>query len=123
MNVLSRNCCTLIIASLMLFCSGCNTEVPGGDITIRNDIQDRSYNVIEITASGGRSFRSRLKPGDAVRLPNGTTTISFSRAYAEFTRQYRVECPRGFNRKITVKLIDVHLNRIAGGCKTVWSRE
>ena len=96
----------------------CDPSVPPGRIQIKNDSQDSEYNVVQISG-GGSSFS--LKPGEYHLLPQGTTSISFSRAYKDYVRRYQVSCPGDLTDGITIKLIDVHLNRIAGGCKTVYS--
>jgi len=83
---------------------------------IKNDSQDREYNVIKISA-GGASHQ--LAPGEFAILPKGVTSISFSREYKEYTRQYKVSCPGKQNKGIMIKLIDVHLNRMPGGCVTI----
>ena len=104
-----------------LFClSNCElgSSVPQGRIRIKNDSQDKNFNILQVYG-GGASFA--LKPGESKMLPAGTNSFSFSREYQDFTRNYSVECPN-FNagsKGITVKMIDVHTNRIGGGCKTV----
>jgi hypothetical protein len=95
---------------------GCSREkAPPGRIVVKNDSQDRSYNVI--TVSGGGLFAS-LKPGERTTLPAGTRTFSVQRQYKEYVRSYSVSCPELGDKGIFVKLIDIHVNRIAGGCKT-----
>lgn len=99
---------------------GCmNDDFPGNGITVRNDIQDKEYNDIELTGNaGGKGFYKRLSPGEKFNIPSTKPVkIKFSRKYADFTRTYLVECPARENR-ITLKLIDVHLNRMSGGCIT-----
>lgn len=104
---------------------GCESErVPGGAITIRNDIMDEEYNVVVIdqvsAKSGVTPFRKSLSPGDEISLPyKGVTNLRFSRKYKDFTRIYVVECPADMDKRITMKLIDVHLNRLSGGCELV----
>lgn len=89
-------------------------------ITIRNDIQDREYNQIvvdQVKASGMTQVFSRtLKPKEEVVLPF-SKVIGFrvSRRYQKITRVYQVSCPAAANG-VVIKLIDIHLNRIAGGC-------
>ena len=83
---------------------------------VKNDSQDRSYNVI--TVSGGGAYGA-LKPGEKIILPSGTKNFSVERRYKDYTRSYSVVCPPLSGRGILVKLIDIHVNRIAGGCKTV----
>ena len=96
---------------------GCSKDTPPpGRILVKNDSQDSEYNVI--TVSGGGAFTS-LKPGERFPLPTGTKSFSVSRRYKDYTRSYSVECPPVGKKGVFVKLIDIHVNRIAGGCKTV----
>jgi hypothetical protein len=85
---------------------------------VKNDSQDRDFNVVQVSG-GGRSYA--LRPGEFALLPGGTRAITFSRQYRDHTKTYQVECPSRLTRGITIKLIDVHLDRIAGGCRTVSS--
>ena len=102
--------------ALIYFLSGCLGEsVPTGRILVKNTSEDKTYNIVEVSA-GGRSYS--LKPGDKALLPKGVTTIYFSRNYADHTKRYTVQCPANPANGIAMKLLDVHLNRIAGGCKT-----
>ena len=96
---------------------GCEKAPPNGRIRIRNDIEDEHYNVISVSG-GGASYR--LKPGETALMPKGTTSMYWSRAYKDYTRTYTVECPRLSDKDsgIVLKLIDVHLNRMAGNCVT-----
>ena len=102
---------------LLLNLCACEEAVPPGRIRVLNTSEDSSYNIVRV--SGGGAFKA-LRPGDSVLLPKGTTSISFSRAYKDYTREYRVQCPGNLTKGISIKLIDVHMNRIAGGCKTVY---
>ena len=95
---------------------GCGDSVPDGRILVKNDSGDKEYNIVDVSG-GGASFS--LSPGDTRLLPKGTSSFSMSRAYRDHTKYYSVECPRELSRGIAVKLIDVHVNRIAGGCRTV----
>ena len=104
----------LLIALLFLGCSS-DAPVPQGRIRVKNDSMDRSYNVVRVSA-GGRSFT--LKPGDLALLPKGASLIHFSRRYADHTKAYTVRCPREQKKGIQIKLIDVHMNRMPGGCET-----
>ena len=97
---------------------GSEPSVPDGRIRIKNDSQDSEYNVVQVT---GSSFSHTLAPGEATLLPRGVRNISFSREYKNYTRRYQVECPAALTKGITIKLIDVHLNRMPGGCVTTWS--
>jgi hypothetical protein len=96
--------------------AGCGESVPDGRILVKNDSGDKEYNIVDVSG-GGASFS--LSPGDTRLLPKGTSSFSMSRAYRDHTKYYSVECPRELSRGIAVKLIDVHVNRIAGGCRTV----
>jgi hypothetical protein len=96
---------------------GCLGEsVPDGRILVKNDCRDRKYNVIQV--SGGGAYYT-LEPGETALLPKGANSISFSRQYADHVKRYMVQCPRILDSGIVIKLIDVHVNRIAGGCTTV----
>ena len=97
------------------FAVGCEPAVPDGRIRIRNDFQDREYNILEVSGGGARFS---LSPGEFHLLPGGTRRITFSRRYRDHTKRYEVTCPPVKGAGITIKLIDVHLNRIAGGCVT-----
>jgi hypothetical protein len=111
-------CLTLnLCLTALLFLAGCRGErPPDGHIMVKNDSQDRSYNII--TVSGGGAYGA-LKPGEKLILPSGTKNFSVERRYKDYTRSYAVSCPPLSGRGILVKLIDIHVNRIAGGCKTV----
>ena len=96
--------------------AGCSSDrPPPGRIMVKNDSQDSEYNVI--TVSGGGTSAS-LKPGERVVLPPSTRNFSVQRRYKDFTRAYTVECPAPGKRGTFIKLIDIHVNRSAGGCKT-----
>jgi hypothetical protein len=103
----------LALAALAI-CS-CQEKVPDGRIMFKNDSQDSSYNVVDVSGNG--LYRS-LKPGQTTLLPPSTRAFSVSRRYKDYTRFYSVSCPAITGRGIFIKLIDVHVNRIAGGCKT-----
>lgn len=107
---------TVITSAAVLGMQGCEPSVPAGRIRIKNDSRDSEYNVVNVSGGGASCT---LAPGKACVLPKDTTSISFSRAYRDFTRYYEVECPTFKGAGFTIKLIDVHLNRMRGGCKTV----
>lgn len=109
----AHNAILLLLTSVLIGCIG--EHVPDGCIMVKNDSQDRSYNTISI--SGGGTYGS-LRPGEKLVLPAGTKTFSVERRYRDFTRSYSVSCPPISGRGIVVKLIDIHVNRIAGGCVT-----
>ena len=106
-------CCYSLIHIWLTGCQG--DRPPDGRIMVKNDSQDRSYNTI--TVSGGGAYGA-LKPGEKLMLPAGTKTFSVERRYRDYTRSYSVSCPPLSGPGILVKLIDIHVNRIAGGCKT-----
>lgn len=108
----------LVAGTLSFLILACEKAPPNGRIRVRNDSQDSSYNIIQV--SGGGVYKS-LKPSESVILPSGTTSITLSRAYKDYTRRYEIECPPlGKNESgITIKMIDAHLNRMPGGCNTV----
>lgn len=96
---------------------GCLGEnVPDGRILVKNDSQDREFNVISVLGGGQYSI---LKPGERVLLPPGTKTFTATRRYEKFTRRYTVACPPIQGDGIVVKMIDMHTNRMPAGCKTV----
>jgi hypothetical protein len=106
----------VVVAATLIACFGEN--VPPGRILVKNDSRDREYNVIVVSAGG--SSRA-LKPTEKFLLPPGTRSFSVSRQYKEYTRRYSVSCPPLGEQGIVVKTIDIHLNRIQGGCKTTWA--
>ncbi|MEY4668670.1 MAG: hypothetical protein RL518_1369 [Pseudomonadota bacterium] len=96
---------------------GCLGEnVPNGQILVKNDSQDREFNVIAVYGNGAYAV---LKPGERVLLPPNTRAFSASRRYATYTRRYSVACPKIEGRGIVIKMIDMHTNRMPAGCKTV----
>jgi hypothetical protein len=103
-----------------VFLSGCEKAAPKGRIRVKNDSRDSTYNVVNVSG-GGAAYR--LEPGESAIMPKGTTTLYWSRAYKDYTRSYQVSCPRLSDKDsgITMKMIDVHLNRIAGGCSTTYA--
>jgi hypothetical protein len=107
------------VASFCLLLSvalGCSREsAPAGQIKVKNDSRDREYNIISV--SGGGASAS-LKPGQSLLLSKGTRSFSVERRYEKFTRYYSVSCPPLKGDGIVVKLIDIHVNRIRGGCQT-----
>ncbi len=106
----------------MLLAAACSDpKVPGGRITIRNDVLDKTYNtftVDEVMAGGGSAgFRRTLAPGEQVTLPQkNVTSFRVTRRYEDFSRVYVVDCPEGMDRAVMMKLIDIHSNRLGGGC-------
>ncbi len=107
--------CSIFAATLAASCSS-DPPVPQGRIRVKNDSMDSSYNVVRVSA-GGRSYA--LKPGEFALLPKGVSNIRFSRQYADHVKAYTVKCPSKLTEGIQIKLIDVHLNRMPGGCSTI----
>lgn len=103
------------IVLITLLC-GCSEPVPDGRILVKNDSQDREYNVISVSGNG--AYKS-LKPGEHFVLPSQTTLFTVSRRYKDFTRSYTVRCPAVKGKGIYVKMIDIHVNRLSGGCATI----
>jgi hypothetical protein len=83
---------------------------------VKNDTRDSEYNKINVSGSG---IDKSLKPGENVILPSSTYSFTVSRRFKDFTRSYDVECPEVKGAGIRIRMIDIHVNRIAGGCKTV----
>jgi hypothetical protein len=107
---------------LLLASSACSEpEVPGGRITIRNDILDKEYNtftVDQVLAGGSLSgFRKVLRPTQAVTIPfKHISSLRFTRQYEGYSLIYVVDCPDDIHTAISMNLIDVHSNRLGGGC-------
>ena len=94
------------------------------EIVLRNDIEDKEFNEIVVdrivSQSGLSAKQYRLRPGDETPLSlRGITALRFSRRYRDFTRVYEVNCADDRSKRIVLKLIDVHLNRLPGGCELV----
>lgn len=106
-----------LILLLVFSVLACERDFPGVGITVKNDSQDREYNIVKISATvGGKNYYASLKPGERLNIPSPAAgTIRFSRAYKDHTLSYEVHCPARSDRFL-LKLIDVHLNRMAGGC-------
>ena len=117
-----RSVFAAFLAPLILFVSGCgDEEVPGGQITIQNDILDKEFNSFTVdsvtTVSGATGYRKTLKPGERSTIPHKNITgLRFTRRYKDHSKIYLVTCPAEFKARTTVKLIDVHSNRLRGGC-------
>jgi len=108
-------------AFIYLSLFACEQKIKGGEIIIRNDILDKEYNsfVIDklVSKNGALPFKKLLQPGDVVVLPfKDIRKMRFSRRYEDHSKVYEVECPNNFDSKITLKLIDIHSNRMGGGC-------
>jgi len=106
----------------IFFLTSCTGEkIAGGKITIRNDILDKSYNtfIVDqiISNKGAAGFSKVFKPGEEFSLPvKNLLKMRFRRQYEDHTKVYLVSCPQDMDEAITLKLIDVHSNRMAGGC-------
>lgn len=97
--------------------AGClGDNVPDGRILVKNDSQDREFNVIAVLGNGKYAI---LKPGDRVLLPPGTRSFTATRRYSTYTRRYSVACPTIEGGGVVIKMIDMHTNRMPAGCKTV----
>jgi hypothetical protein len=113
----------LLILALLLACIGCQGKhVEGGRITVRNDVLDKEYNSFQVdnllTNKGQVSYRAELKPGEEIVLPfKNITGLRFKRRYPDHFKVYEVTCPANFNQAVTMKLIDVHTNRLQAGCE------
>lgn len=117
MSNFCRTAVRALAAAVLVFgLNACEEPVPDGRIMVKNDSEDAEYNIVKV--SGGGAYHT-LKPGDYALMPKGTTTLYFSRQYAQFTRRYTVSCPSRVGKGVWMRLIDVHLNRIKGGCTTV----
>ena len=105
------------LALLPLSGIGCSHEkVPAERIMVKNDSRDPEWNVIAVVAG---SQRLTLKPGQHVVLPKNTRFFSVQRAYRDYTRYYSVDCPPPGKSGTFIKLVDIHMRQIDGGCRTV----
>ncbi len=115
----------LVFGCLALVALACTKDpAPKGFYVLRNDIMDKEYNTVvvdQVMAKGALTpFRVSLRPGDSVKVPHRHVTgMRFSRRYKDFTRVYVVKCPEDSEAGVTIKLIDVHMNRLAGGCELI----
>ena len=112
-----------VIMLLVGVAGGCHSKrSTEGLITIRNDIQDKDFNIIEIdqivTTAGQGGYDKRLSPGEAIRLPF-KTILSFrvTREYPDHDKVYLVKCPMNLENEVTMKLLDIHIGKISGGCR------
>jgi len=114
--VIMRGIPILVFLALVLTSCSSDSSIPKGRIQVRNDSQDKTFNIVEVKSSG--RFYSLL-PGDSELLPQGASKIFFSRAYKDHVKRYIVQCPEKLESGIQIKLIDVHTGRLPGGCKTI----
>ena len=109
-----RQICLVLLLSGSLFACSSEPDYPGVGITIKNDIQDKDFNTINIEGGG---VYAALSPGQRLNVPGGgAVNFTFRRRYSNHTKVYKVACPAR-TKRIRLKLIDVHLNRMAGSCK------
>jgi hypothetical protein len=113
-KTLIRALAVFLVLVGVLGCLG--DSVPDGHILVKNDSQDREFNVIAVYGNGAYGV---LKPGERILLPPNTRSFSASRRYATYTRRYSVACPKIEGHGIIIKMIDMHTNRMPAGCKTV----
>ena len=111
-----------ILAALLLvtFCA-CGEEVKGGEITIRNDIMDDEYNSFVVdqikTATGMKGTSKTLKPGQEFKIPaKKITGMRFTRRYKDHSKVYVIKCPADADRRVTIKMLDVHTKKVSGDC-------
>lgn len=116
-GMLQRKLSIIILCVAGYLGQGCSQEsVPDGRILVKNDSQDREFNVISVLGNGKYAI---LKPGEHVLLPPGTRSLTATRRYATYTRRYSVACPKIEGPGIVIKMIDMHTNRMPAGCKTI----
>jgi hypothetical protein len=118
--MIKRFFCTALYTLLLIFLSACrlDSSVPPGRIRIKNDFWGKEDSTIQVSG-GGASYT--LESGQSVLLPRGTSDITFSyTSKAKGTRQWGVRCPSRLEDGISIKLIDVTMGRIAGGCEKTW---
>lgn len=122
-----RLSCILLLFFSTLFMVSCvndrslNKKVMGGRLVIKNDILDKEFNSFFvdsiITAQGIMPYKKFLSPGDRIELPyKKIKKLRFVRQYVDHAKVYTISCPMSLDEEVTIKLIDVHTNRIAGGC-------
>lgn len=102
-------------------CSGDKSTDKVG-VTIRNDVQDKEYNNIEIdqlvTTTGQGSYKVKLSPGEEVSLPfEKVLSFRVTREYPDHDKVYLVKCPMNLKKPVTMKLLDIHTGKISGGCR------
>lgn len=121
--MLSKNGLFLAILAVLALFNACKGKhVEGGRITVRNDVLDKEYNSFQVdnllTNKGQVSYKAELKPGEEIVLPfKNITGLRFKRRYSDHFKVYEVTCPANFNEALTMKLIDVHTNRLQAGCE------
>jgi hypothetical protein len=113
-----------IVFLFFLFSSCTSEKIPGGRVIVRNDILDKEFNSFFIdqiiTPRGMMGLRKKLIPGEEFIIPYPEIRkIRFVRAYADHSKVYLVTCPSTLDTEVTMKLIDIHTNRLGGGCLLV----
>jgi hypothetical protein len=107
-----------ILLTLTMFGCDLHSSVPPGRIRIKNDFWGGEDSTLIVKAAGSRYV---LEAGQWTLLPQGTTSIVFSyTSKRKGTREYGVQCPGNPGQGITIKLIDVYMGKIAGGCEKLW---
>lgn len=109
---------TLVIVLITSFLTSCDslTPVPKGRIRIKNNLSGKEYSTY--TVSGGGASKT-LTAGESFIFPPRTYDFSISYRARDGYRSYRVHCPSDSSLGMTVRLIDIHSNKIGGGCETV----
>ena len=122
LGMINKRATTIVLVVMSIFSAACEE---GGYrprvITIRNDIQDERYNsfIVDqvVTMNGQILFRQNLQPGDEVALKQkGVRSMRLTRQYEDYARVYIVHCPLKLKEDVKIKLIDVHTNKLSGGC-------
>lgn len=106
------------LSGLAIILSSCDAfvSVPRGRIRVKNDLSGSEYSSYSVSGGGASYF---LRAGESAILPARTYGFSISYQARDGNRSYRVQCPTNSKLGITVRLIDVHTDRISGGCSTV----
>lgn len=108
---------------VLLVFLGCNTNSNvNGTINIKNDILDKEFNSFTVdqvlTNKGLVPYKITLTPGQGIKLPfSKVTQLRFLRKYSDHSKVYIVSCPEKLSEDVLMKLIDVHTNRLSGGCE------
>ena len=92
------------------------------EITMRNDLSDEDKgHIIRIegvrSTAGQKNYRVTLNPGDSVTIPGKNITgFTAVRQYDTYAKKYEVTCPGRTDVAVKTKLIDIHLDKMSGGC-------
>lgn len=108
----------LTLVALTTVLSSCDAfvRVPKGRIRVKNDLSGSEYSSYSVSGGGASYY---LRAGESATLPARTYSFSISYQARDGHRSYTVQCPSNSSLGITVRLIDVHTDRISGGCSTV----